>query len=228
MISQSEGIALGLGLVVLIVLVQTILLLRKDKQRLAVAPAPEPAPKTTPAPKPKPAPLNEVEIACLKTLTQVAGHEFNIKTHIPLSTIISPTMMSHLADTDVDSHVDFVLFHPQQGTAIAAIQLRNPSAEHHDKQYDLLKQSGIRVFELRRKTSYSIINMRNTLNPLLQKELPTPDEMIATISMQAFKTCSRCESPMTIKRARSGKHKGTLFWVCNRYPDCRFVALYTE
>ena len=226
MFSQSEWIALGLGLLVLIVLAQTILLLRKDKQRLAAAPAP--AQQKTSTPKPKPSPLNEVELACLRTLTTVAAHEFNIKPRIPLASIISPTLMPQLADTDVDNNVDFVLFHPRKGTAIAAIQLRNPSAGHHDKQYDVLKKSGIRVIELRRKSNYSIIKMRDILKPLLQQSPPTPDEMVATISMQAYKLCCRCESPMSIKRARSGKHQGTLFWVCNKYPDCRFVELYTE
>lgn len=37
------------------------------------------------------------------------------------------------------------------------------------------------------------------------------------------KTCPECQSPMSRKRAKSGRHKGYRFWVCRRYPGCRHI-----
>lgn len=38
--------------------------------------------------------------------------------------------------------------------------------------------------------------------------------------------CPVCASPMVVKRARKGAHKGESFWACPRFPSCRGTAPY--
>ena len=234
MISLVGWIALALGFAVLVVVIRATCLLRKDKAHAPAALSqqhkqPDHS-STSPCQPLHENGLNEVEQACLRTLQSVVGETLQVRCKQPVAALISKQLqprLQSLADKQLQ-HIDFVLVQPQRETAMCAIQLRQPGPEQHQQLFELLNKSGVRVFELRRKSRYSVSALRQLLQPVLQHTPPSPDELAATISMQAFRLCRQCESRMLLKRARSGKHHGTLFWVCSKYPDCRFVELYKE
>lgn len=166
--------------------------------------------------------LSVVEQCCLQTLQQVAGQEHHIRTKV------SPAALSAPADLSRQL-VDFVLFSKRGGGPACAIQLKSGKGQDEQEVENTLAKLNIPVYHLPRKSSYSIIEMRELLAAHLEMPPPSPDEMLATVSMQAFRLCSKCDAKMNLKRASSGPHKGMLFWVCTNYPDnCSGVEIYTE
>lgn len=169
--------------------------------------------------------LNEIEQACLESLTTVVGGDYRIISKAPIADLVE-------GKANTPQHrgavADFILYDDSGEHAVAAIWLHQPDNKQQAEQRRLVENTGIRVFQLQRKTSYSIMEIRRLLEPLLKKPLPSPDELVATISMEALRLCPRCQSRMHIRRAASGPQKGTLFWVCEKYPACRQLELYIE
>ncbi|ATX81208.1 Protein of unknown function (DUF2726) [Mariprofundus ferrinatatus] len=172
---------------------------------------------------PPPVQLSIVEQCCLQTLQQVAGREYNIRNKV------SPTALALDGAEHIRQRLDFVLFGKKSGKPACVVQLK--SATNHDETVldKALADAELPLYRLPRKSSYSFLEISELLAPHLETPSPSPDEMLATISMQAFHVCSKCQSPMSLKRASSGPHKGVLFWVCPGYPgNCSGVELYNE
>jgi len=168
--------------------------------------------------------LNEMEQACLKSLTAVVGDDYRVICKVPVAGLVA----GNIPQQHRGAIADFILYDDSGEHAVATIWLHQPDNKRQTEQRRLVENSGIRVFQLQRKTSYSIMEIRSLLEPLLKKPLPSPDELVATISMEALRLCRRCQSRMHIRRAASGPQKGTLFWVCEKHPACRQIELYIE
>ncbi|MDQ6999087.1 MAG: DUF2726 domain-containing protein [Mariprofundus sp.] len=166
--------------------------------------------------------LSTVEQCCLQTLQQVAGTEYYIRHKLTLGEICPSAKSSQQL-------VDFSLYGKKDSNVHCVVQLQNPATHHEaDALAETLEQAGIALYLLPRKSSYSILKMRETLQEHLKKPIPSSNEMISTISMQSFRSCPQCQSQMKLKRSTSGSYKGALFWVCAAYPDCDGVELYTD
>jgi len=203
---QTAWIAIVLTTAVLLLVLYTIRILQRDRSTA----------------EPAVAPLNEMEQACLDTLQTVVAGDYRIISKAPIAELAAGN------GKQANLTVDFALFDDVRQQTTAALWLQQPGSKLQEQQQISVEQAGIPVFRLQRKTSYSILEMRQLLAPLLKKPLPTPDEMVATISMEALYLCQRCQSRMHIKRASSGTQKGTLFWVCEKYPDCRHIEPYAD
>jgi len=171
--------------------------------------------------------LSVVEQCCLQTLQQVAGAEFNIRSKVLLGDLINANS-SGGQQVAPQQTLDFVLFSKKSNKPTCVVQLQSLSGNDESPMTRLLELSAITLYRLPRKSSYSISAMQKLLQPHLEKPTPSPDEMIATISMTAFRQCKHCHAPMELKRASGGAHKGMLFWVCKAYPECPGVELYSE
>lgn len=165
--------------------------------------------------------LSAVEQSCLQTLQQVAGSEYYVRNKLSLGEICPSAK-------NPEQLVDFSLFCKKETTVSCVVMLQSPSADHESSLAFSLENAGIALYQLPRKSSYSILKMRETLQRHLKKPMPSSDEMISTISMQSFRSCPQCQSQMNIKRSTSGSYKGALFWVCSGYPNCAGVELYTD
>jgi hypothetical protein len=227
MLEQFEWLVIVLSVIVLIILVKVLRLTRHDKTlihaQIAVSEQPiaeEPALTRQ---------LNEVEQACFQRLDEVAGREFDISNRVPLAQLLADKAKSRKINNDLlQQTIDFVLFRRDEQSISYAIQLQNPANGFLSSQRKILEQAGIRVFQLPRKTNYSTVEIRKILSPFLNTPPPSPDQMTATITMEAYRVCKRCNTPMELKRAKTGKHKGTLFWRCRKYPECRHVELFVK
>ena len=146
----------------------------------------------------------------------------NIRSKVALNEFSDhPSKQSH-------QRLDFVLFNNKNDQPTCVVQLRSPSGNDESLMEQLLAKAAIPLYRLPRKSSYSIADMRERLKAHLDTPAPSPEEMIATISMKAFRVCKKCDSQMALKRASGGPHKGMLFWVCKEHPACASVELYTE
>jgi hypothetical protein len=227
-VSQPEWIVTGAGVIVLIILAQTIHISRTRKKSHKHAGSPV----SSATGKHVPPLLTEPEFACFNMLHEVACKEYYVMAKVSLRDLavvrrgVDKQLFKKVSGKH--HHVDFVLCARKNMSVICAIELHDLSYDDDVGPSDLLEQVGIPVFSLPRKTNYSTLEIRKILQPFLKAPPPSPDEMVATISMEAFRSCKKCETRMMLKRARSGKHKGTLFWVCGKYPECRTIELFTR
>ncbi len=228
-ISQSTWIILGLGLLIAIILVQSILIARRGKkQPLPTSNGSIPVPVSSADIPPL---LTEPELACFNKLYDVAGKEFHVMAKVALSDLaivkrgVDHALLEKVARTH--HHIDFVLCTRENMAVVCAIELQDLGNRDIGPS-EILQQVGIPVFKLPRRTNYSMPEIRDILTPFLKEAPPSPEQMVATISMEAFRSCKKCQTRMVLKRAKSGKYKGTLFWVCGKYPECRTIELFTR
>jgi|GEM_PF-3070690 len=177
--------------------------------------------------------LTPPELACFNTLHLVAGKEYHVMAKVSLSDIavvkqgVDKSMIERASKKGMRD-VDFILCSKDNLAVVCAIELGEASGHRDFTLGDFLQELGILYFRLPMKTSYSMPEIRGMLEPILKERPPTPDEMVATVSMEAFRACKTCKSRMVLKRAKSGKYKGVLFWVCGRYPECKTIELFTR
>lgn len=225
-VSQSQWIIAGSAAGILIIVLLAILVLRGRKK----SGAPEPIAVSSADIPPL---LTPPELACFNALYEVAGKEYHVMAKVSLSdiAIVKRGVDKQLLDKVAKDHhhIDFVLCTRDTISVTCAIELQDASTIGKEVgPAEVLRQVGLPVFNLPRKTSYAATEVRKILAPFLKEKAPTPDEMVATISMEAFRVCNKCNTRMVLKRAKSGKYKGMLFWVCGRYPECRTIELFTR
>ena len=221
-ISSSNLALLALGLAILIIVVLTVLLMRRKKSSFPVQEVSK---------NEIPSLLTVPELACFNTLDTVAGKDYYIMAKVSLSDIavVKKGVDQSRLKKASKSHIDFILCDRTTLAVICAIELEDATtaAAHKDtRSADLLQDVGIMVFRLPVKTNYSMPEIQQILTPYLKGQSPSPDEMVATVSMEAFRSCKNCNSRMVLKRAKSGKYKGVLFWVCSQHPKCKTFELF--
>jgi len=219
MLNPSAWIAITLALIVAVVLFKVV---RSKQQKVDLT-----SRATQPMMQAAVPQLSVVEQCCLQTLQQVAGGEYNIRNKVLLADLVDSSA-SNRHQPDPQRVLDFVLFNKRNLKPVCVVQLHSPT-EMDDRQMEqALEQAGLSLYRLARNSSYSTSDIQELLDIHLEKPVPTPDEMVATISMTAFRQCNKCHNPMALKRASGGPHKGMLFWVCKDYPECSGVELYSE
>ncbi|MDT8376844.1 MAG: DUF2726 domain-containing protein [Mariprofundaceae bacterium] len=228
--TSSEWMILSLGIALLVILVLAVLLLRRRRGSATI-------PVQSAAKNDIPSLLTQSELACFNTLKAVAGNEFYIMAKVSLSDIavvkkgVDQARLKRAAKQG-KRHIDFILCNKESLAVICAIELEDAataaSRKRESHSADLLEEVGVVVFHMPVKTSYSIPEMQQALTPYLKGHQPSPDEMVATVSMEAFRSCKTCKARMVLKRAKSGKYKGVLFWVCSNYPKCKTFELFVR
>ncbi len=226
--NNSDWMILSLGIAVVVILILAVLLFRRGRDS-ATIPA-QAAEKTD-----IPSLLTQPELACFNTLKSVAGNEFYIMAKVSLSDIavvkkgVDQARLKKAAKKG-KRHIDFILCNKETLAVVCAIELEDAataaSGRRESHSADLLEEVGVMVFHMPVKTSYSVPEMQQALTPYLKGHQPSPDEMVATVSMEAFRSCKTCKARMILKRAKSGKYKGVLFWVCSNYPKCKTFELF--
>ena len=219
---SSELIIGGLVLAIVVIVVLTILLMRRKGSALPIQEVSK---------NDIPSLLTVPELACFNTLDTVAGKDYYIMAKVSLSDIavVKKGVDQSRLKKASKSHIDFVLCDRTTLAVICAIELDDATTAASNKDTrsaDLLQEVGIMVFRLPVKTNYSMPEIQQMLTPYLKGQSPSPDEMVATVSMEAFRSCKNCNSRMVLKRAKSGKYKGVLFWVCSQHPKCKTFELF--
>ncbi len=226
--SSTDWMMFSLGISLVVILILALLLIRRRRDSATI-------PAQSAEKNDIPSLLTQPELACFNTLKTVAGNEFYIMAKVSLSDIavvkkgVDQARLKKAAKQG-KRHIDFILCNKETLAVICAIELENAATaasgkkDHHSA--DLLEEVGVMVFHMPVKTSYSVPEMQQALTPYLKSNQPSPDEMVATVSMEAFRSCKTCKARMVLKRAKSGKYKGVLFWVCSNYPKCKTFELF--
>lgn len=135
-------------------------------------------------------------------------------------------------------HFDFVLCNPDDLSVIAAVELDDSS--HNSKkriERDKFLESACEAadFKLHRfkaSNSYNIGEVRESLfpTPEIQTDLPSYEQRIEpkfsveeSVSQADKQICPKCSAELVRKTARKGRHKGSEFLACSRFPDCRYI-----
>lgn len=226
--SSTDWMMLSLGIALVVILILAVLLFRRGNDSTII-------PVQSISKDDIPSLLTQPELACFNTLKTVAGNEFYIMAKVSLSDIavvkkgVDQARLKKAAKQG-KRHIDFILCNKETLAVICAIELENAATAASGKKEShsaaLLEEVGVMVFHMPVKTSYSVPEMQQALTPYLKGKQPSPDEMVATVSMEAFRSCKTCKSRMVLKRAKSGKYKGVLFWVCSSYPKCKTFELF--
>ncbi|HPU98184.1 MAG TPA: topoisomerase DNA-binding C4 zinc finger domain-containing protein [Candidatus Hydrogenedentes bacterium] len=73
--------------------------------------------------------------------------------------------------------------------------------------------------------------MRAALTPYLpgiqssnaDEESPRTQADIKTQQSDSQKVCPKCSSPLVKRTVKNGSNKGSTFWGCSNYPNCRYT-----
>ncbi len=62
----------------------------------------------------------------------------------------------------------------------------------------------------------------------VQKSAAFTSPIPPPIEGSTAKLCPKCGAEMVLKTARQGKHAGSKFWSCSKFPDCKGLLPLTE
>jgi predicted RNA-binding Zn-ribbon protein involved in translation (DUF1610 family) len=130
-------------------------------------------------------------------------------------------------------HVDFLLFDPQTLMPILGVELDDSSHQRKDRQErdrfvdGVFAAAGLPIAHVPVRHSYQVAQ----LNKFLQKtagmttssSIPQMQDTPEPQTETAEPVCPECGSPMVLRTAKSGSHKGNQFWGCSNYPKCRGI-----
>ncbi|KJY81544.1 queuosine biosynthesis protein QueD [Vibrio galatheae] len=171
--------------------------------------------------------LNAQETAFYNALISAVGQHGVVMCKVNLSNVILPLATDKkqwfVANNRIaKSYYDFVVCDPRTMEVRVAIELDNGKELDKgkvDRQKLLIhvsKSAGIPLIGANIKYSYQVGRLRRLLAAHI--DLIEPDKEV--------RFCKRCGSPMVIKVASQGEHKGRRFFTCSRQPHCTYTENY--
>ncbi|MEF1291045.1 DUF2726 domain-containing protein [Vibrio sp. M260118] len=177
--------------------------------------------------KKKGALLNAKESAFYNALIAAVGQHGVVMSKVSLANVIVPLATDKkqwfIANNRISkSYFDYVVCDPRTFEVRVAIELDDGKELNKgkvDRQKLLMhtcKSAGIPLIGANIKHSYQVGRLRRLLAAHI--DLIEPDKEV--------RFCKRCGSPMTIKIASQGEHKGRRFFTCSRQPHCTYTENY--
>lgn len=167
------------------------------------------------------------ESAFYNALIAAVGQHGVVMSKVNLSNVITPMATDKkqwfIANNRIaKSYFDYVVCDPRTLEVRVAIELDNGKELDKgkvDRQKLLIhvcKSAGIPLIGANIKHSYQVSRLRRLLAAHI--DLIEPDKEV--------RFCKRCGSPMIIKIASQGEHKGRRFFTCSRQPHCTYTENY--
>ncbi|RTZ16780.1 DUF2726 domain-containing protein [Vibrio aquaticus] len=177
--------------------------------------------------KKKGALLNSQETAFYNALISAVGQHGVVLAKVNLANVLTPLATEKkqwfIANNRIaKSYFDFVVCDPRTLEVRVAIELDNGKELNKgkvDRQKLLIhvcKSAGIPLIGASIKHSYQVSRLRRLLAAHI--DLIESDKEV--------RFCKRCGSPMTVKIASQGEHKGRRFFTCSRQPQCTYTENY--
>lgn len=171
--------------------------------------------------------LSGHESAFYNALTSAVGQHGVVMAKVNLSNVLTPLATDKkqwfIANNRIaKSYFDFVVCDPRTLEVRVAIELDNGKELDKgkvDRQKLLIhvcKSASIPLIGANIKHSYQVSRLRRLLAAHI--DLIEPDKEV--------RFCKRCGSPMIIKVANQGEHKGRRFFTCSRQPHCTYTENY--
>lgn len=171
--------------------------------------------------------LNTKETAFYNALIAAVGQHGVVMSKVNLSNVITPLATDKkqwfiASNRIAKSYFDYVVCDPRTLEVRVAIELDDGKELNKgkiDRQKLLIhvcKSAGIPLIGTNIKHSYQVGRLRRLLAAHI--DLIESDKEV--------RFCKRCGSPMTIKIASQGEHKGRRFFTCSRQPHCTYTENY--
>lgn len=183
--------------------------------------------------------LSAAELNFFRTLQQVVGNQAVVVVKVNLGDVFwakpkdKKTFRTYRNMID-RKHVDFLLCDPVMMRPIMGIELDDKSHQRADRRER--DQFVDKVFEAARlpllhmpvKRGYVMAELAAQIAPYLDGRPAIPPQMAPVPQKaNAAKTCPKCGSEMTLRKAKKGPNAGQQFWGCVQYPNCKTVLPYT-
>lgn len=130
-------------------------------------------------------------------------------------------------------HVDFLLCDPQTVRPILGVELDDSSHQRKDRQErdrfvdGVFSAAGLPIAHIPVRHSYQVAQLseflQKTAGVTTTSFVPKIQDTPIPQAEAAEPVCPKCGSPMTLRTAKSGAHKGNQFWGCSNYPNCRGI-----
>ncbi len=171
--------------------------------------------------------LSPAELSFYHVLRLAAGEGYAISCKVGLADIFYVAQQGgRMAwHNKIDrKHVDFLLLNAQTMLPIAGIELDDASHDRQDRQErdafvdQVFEAAGLPLFHMPARRAYSVEDIQQSLGMLFGM---APPAATVTVAAGATPTCPRCGIPMVVRTAKKGEYRGSQFWGCPNYPQCR-------
>lgn len=126
-------------------------------------------------------------------------------------------------------HLDFLLCDSRSLNPVLAIELDDQSHQRSDRQSrdefvdSALKAADIPILHVRASRAYVPLEVKQQIESLLLAEIP-PDTAVFDAADDETPTCPQCGTVMVRRVAKKSPRKGTAFWGCSNYPNCKGIV----
>lgn len=197
--------------------------------------------------------FTQAERSFLGVLEQILGNRYRVFGKVRLGDLVKAKGLSKSQRTTASNkvrqkHVDFVICSATDLAVIGAVELDDQSHGREDRSTrdafvdQALATAKIPIAHFSAKKGYAIQDVRTALytafnisalpaTPITLKEEPpavqlnpeTKTNQPIETSKEICPVCSKCNSAMVKRQAKTGPNAGGLFWACSSYPKCRQV-----
>ncbi|ASA54646.1 DUF2726 domain-containing protein [Vibrio gazogenes] len=172
--------------------------------------------------------LNPAESIFYRALIEAVGDQGVVFAKVNMAQVLVPTGLKKKKDIFIASHkiskysFQFVVCDPRTFEVRAAIELDNGKSlskakiEREKLLLSVCRSANIPLIGTTIKYSYQVSRLRRLLAAHI--DLIEADREV--------RFCKKCGSPMIIRVATQGDHKGRRFFTCSRQPHCNYTENY--
>jgi len=171
--------------------------------------------------------LKANESAFYNSLITAVGEQGIVLSKVSIANVIAPEATEKKQWANANSYIsrgyfDFVVCDPRTLEVKVVIELNDdkeltkPKIEREKLLIYICHSAGIPLIGASVKHSYQVSRLRRLLASHI--DLIEPEKEV--------RFCKKCGSPMVIKVATKGDHKGRRFFTCSRQPNCTYTENY--
>lgn len=180
--------------------------------------------------------LSKAELSFYRVLLQVVKNKAIVCPKVSLSDIFFTNISDRSWQTKyynkiARKHIDFLICSPDLMHPLCGIELDDSSHQRFDRAArdafvdKVFDAAGLELFRFENKRSYTLTEIQDRLNVILEVENPDTDQELESKDFVEKSTdvpiCSKCNIPMVMRMANKGAKKGQEFYGCKNYPKCR-------
>lgn len=174
--------------------------------------------------------LSPAELSFYRILERAAASDFKTLAKVRIADLLFVPRQEnfHAYQNKINrKHADFVLCDPATMKPQLVIELDDASHQRPDRRErdrfvdDAFAAAGLPILHVKVQGSYSVANLAQKI------ELAVSQNTIARSSPLSGQDgppdCPKCNTAMTQRTAKRGRHAGKRFWACTNYPNCREI-----
>ena len=179
--------------------------------------------------------LSPAELSYYLVLKTVLGPRAAICTKVRLADLLfvaRPHENMAFVNRISSKHIDFLICESSDMRPVVAIELDDASHNREDRRErdefvdEALAAASLPLLRVPPRSQYSRQDIVAQLGPILMATPPSPpqqDSLPKEAHPQDAEAplCPKCGIPMVVRTAGKGKHKGSQFYGCQNFPQCR-------